>query len=177
MDAHLRSVPAPKGEGVAMQVGPLDFEDFFHEHHARLFAALCLVTGSRQEAEDIAQDAFLRIWERWERVAAMEEPTGFLFRTAMNLFRRRYRRSKLARRISLPMREPDDAFATVDGHDQLVRAMRGLTPKQRAAVVLTAILGFSSEEAGRILGIRNSTVRVLARDARGALRTKLADST
>ena len=40
------------------------FEMFFREEHARLYRALCMVVGSRDEAEEIAQDAFLRLWER-----------------------------------------------------------------------------------------------------------------
>ena len=48
---------------------PRRFEVFFGSEHARLFGALCLVTGDRHEAEEIMQDAFLRLWERWDQVA------------------------------------------------------------------------------------------------------------
>jgi RNA polymerase sigma-70 factor, ECF subfamily len=41
--------------------------------------------GNRAEAEELAQDAFLKVWERWDRVADIEEPVGYLYRTAMNL--------------------------------------------------------------------------------------------
>jgi DNA-directed RNA polymerase specialized sigma24 family protein len=43
---------------------PRRFEEFFGAEHARLFGALCFVTGDRHEAEEIMQDAFLRMWER-----------------------------------------------------------------------------------------------------------------
>ncbi len=52
---------------------PLSFEAFFEDHRSRLFGAMCLVTGNRPEAEEIVQDAFLRLWERWDRVATLEE--------------------------------------------------------------------------------------------------------
>ena len=39
------------------------------------------------------QDAFLSVWERWDRVGEMDDPLGYLYRTAMNLFRKRYRRT------------------------------------------------------------------------------------
>jgi DNA-directed RNA polymerase specialized sigma24 family protein len=42
------------------------FEEFFGTEHARLFGALCFITGDRDEAEEIMQDAFLRLWERWD---------------------------------------------------------------------------------------------------------------
>ncbi len=80
---------------------PLNFEAFFDAEHAGLFGALCLVTGNRQEVEEIMQEAFLRLWERWDHVSIMENPTGFLYRTAMNVLRNRYRRAALAVRRAL----------------------------------------------------------------------------
>ena len=61
------------------------FGRFFEEHHERLHAALWLVARDGHEAEEIAQDAFLKVWERWDRVGGIEDPAGYLFRTAMNL--------------------------------------------------------------------------------------------
>lgn len=170
MARSVRSVVDAGLEGIGMAEAPVSFEVFFREQHPRLFAALCLTTGSRTEAEEIAQDAFVKLLERWDRVSRMDDPIGFLFRTAMNLFRKRYRRARLAERLPIPVRERDDAFAVVNDRDVLVRAMRGLTPHQRAAVVLTAIFDYSSGEAGRILGISDSTVRVLAGRARHTMR-------
>lgn len=158
-------------EGAATSTAPLSFDTFFQDQHPRLYASMCLVTGSRQDAEEIAQDAFVRLLERWDRVSAMEDPTGFLFRTAMNVFRSRYRRETLARRLRIPVPASDDAFAAVNDRDVLVRAMRDLTPRQRAAVVLTTILDYPSNEAGRLLGISDSTVRVLARRAKATMRS------
>jgi RNA polymerase sigma-70 factor (ECF subfamily) len=147
-----------------------DFGVFFEENRSKLYGALCLVTGNRQEAEEIAQDAFLRLWERWDRVSTLEDPVGFLFRTAMNVFRNRARRASVATRKALGRIERTDDLATVEDRDEMVRAMRRLTPHQRAALVLTGYLGYSSEEAARILGIRPSTVRALATKGRAAAR-------
>jgi len=58
---------------------PRRFEDFFGSEHARLFGALCLVTGDRHEAEEIMQDAFLRLWERWEKGSGLDDPSSNLF--------------------------------------------------------------------------------------------------
>src|SRR4030067_1072244 len=68
----------------APRTGHVAFEDFFRDEHARLLRALYLVTGNRQEAEEIMQDAFLAVWERWDRGGAVGEPTGYLYRTAMD---------------------------------------------------------------------------------------------
>jgi RNA polymerase sigma-70 factor, ECF subfamily len=55
---------------------PASFEDFYFDHHRDVYAAMWLVTRDRHEAEEITQDAFLRVLERWDRVAAMNDPTG-----------------------------------------------------------------------------------------------------
>ena len=145
------------------------FEDFFGTEHARLFGALCFVTGDRAEAEEIMQDAFLRLWERWDRLR-LDDASAYLFRTAMNVFRNRYRRTALSLRKTLAIAPSDDAFATVDDRDFVVRTLRDLTADQRAAVLLTGYVGLTSEEAGQMLGMRPSTVRTLATRARAAIR-------
>jgi RNA polymerase sigma factor (sigma-70 family) len=158
-----------------VHVGTEDFESFFRAEHAGLFRALCLVTGSRQEAEDVMQVAFLRVFERWDRVAAMERPDGFLYRVAMNEFRSRYRRAARAAKRAITPGDPDDAFAEIDDRDEVVRALRDLVPQQRAAVVLTTMLGFPSEEAGELLGLSASSVRTLATRARKQLRASVEE--
>src|SRR2546426_2135699 len=118
----LRSVPGsgiPEAE-VAEQ--PRSFESFFEAEHAGLFGALCLVTGNRHEAEEIMQDAFLRLWERWDRVAGLDDPAGYLYRTAMNVFRKRYRRASLALRKGVAQAPGEDDLAAVEDRDVLVRA-------------------------------------------------------
>jgi RNA polymerase sigma-70 factor, ECF subfamily len=172
-----RSLGTPDARAVEATVAeaPQLFEDFFGEEHARLFGALCFVTGDRHEAEEIMQDAFLRMWERWDEVQ-FADPSAYLFRTAMNVFRNRYRRSVLGLRKTLGITPSEDAFANVDDRDLLVRSLRELTPDQRAAVLLTGYVGLSSEEAGKMLGMRASTIRTLATRGRAAIREKAGDA-
>ena len=151
------------------------FEGFFELERTRLFGALVLLTRDRDEAEELMQDAFLRVLERWDRVASMEDPPGYLYRTAMNLFRSRRRRAAVAlRRVARP-RSRSDELARVEGNDAAVRALATLSPRQRAAVVLVDVIGFTSEEAAEPLGVKASTVRVLVSRARAALRKEWTD--
>lgn len=156
-----------------MGTEPTSFEGFFEEHHRRLFAGLCLVTGSREEAEELMQEAFLRVWQRWDRVSLMEQPGGYLYRTAMNLFRKRTRRAAVAARRAVGLTPRPDAFEQVDDRDAVIQAMKDLSPREREAVVLTALEGYTSHEAGGILGISDSTVRVLAGRARSTMRSTI----
>jgi RNA polymerase sigma-70 factor, ECF subfamily len=166
IDGVLEDAPMPT---------PVDFETFFLKEHVRLFRALCLLTKNRQEAEEVMQDAFLKLWERWGRTSAMENPTGYLYRTAMNLYRSRSRRALLAVRRTVRPEPADDALAALEDREVVIRALAPLTPRQRAAVVLMDILDLSSEEAGAALGVRASTVRVLVARGRARLREAMGD--
>jgi RNA polymerase sigma-70 factor (ECF subfamily) len=146
------------------------FDDFFELEQERLLRLLWMVTGSLQEAEDIVQDAFLRVWERWAKVSSMESPTGYLHHAAMNIFRNRYRRARLGLRSAIGAGPPADAFGSVEDRISVSSALGRLTRKQRAALVLTDLLGYPADEAGRMLGVRASTVRSLSSAARAALR-------
>jgi RNA polymerase sigma-70 factor (ECF subfamily) len=160
------SVPAPVTEAAR-------FEAFFETESPSLYRRLCLVTGNRHEAEEIMQDAFISLFERWDRVSVMENPTGYLYRTA---FRAVNKRSKRAARAleQLVRRKPEvDEFARADDRASLRAALGRLTRRQRMAVVLTELLDFSSEEAAAIMGVRAVTVRVLASQGRAALRSGL----
>ena len=170
MTVPLRAVTSDAEGGPVHPVPTASFEEFFAAERARLFGALVVMTNDRAEAEEILQDAFLKVWERWERVATMEEPVGFLYRTAMNLFRKRMRRAAVAVRKTVHLLPKGDELAEVELRDEAVRLLERLTPRERAAIVVTAYLGYSSEEAGELLGIRATTVRVLTNRARASLR-------
>jgi RNA polymerase sigma factor (sigma-70 family) len=146
------------------------FDEFFEDEHERLFKALYFVTGNRHDAEELMQDAFLRLWERWDRVDELSDPTGYLFRVALNGFRMRRRRAATAIRKLAPIGEERDRFAEAEMRADLQRLLRRLTARQRAALLLVDLLGYPSDQAARILGVRASTVRALATKARHALR-------
>jgi Sigma-70, region 4 len=102
------------------------------------------------------QDSFLKVWERWDRVGSMDDPVGYLNRTAMNLFRKRYRRALLAIRRTFGLTAAPDDFADADDREVVRRVLSSLPPRQRAALVLTEMLGFTPDEAGRALGVQAS---------------------
>ena len=149
----------------------LAFEEFFEAERDRLLKTFTLITGSRAEAEDIVQDAFLNVWQKWDRVAGLEDPRAYLNRACLNGFRSRTRRAKVALRNAVRPGPGRDELAVVDDRDEARRLLSTLTPRQRAALVLTEIWDMSAEEVGRSLGIKASTVRALNHQARNAART------
>jgi RNA polymerase sigma factor (sigma-70 family) len=149
-----------------------EFREFYEAEHARLGRALYLVSGSAHEAEDLAQEALLRVYEKWDRVSRMESPTGYLYRTAINLHRSRLRRLQTAARrvVHLIPSTPTDS---VDDRDELTRALESLPLGQRQALVLIDWLGLTAEEAGRILGLKPVSVRVRLSRAHASMRDQL----
>ena len=77
----------------------------------------------------------------------------------MNVFRKRLRRAGLALRRTLALAPDPAPFSEIDEQQDVVAALAELTPRQRAALVLTDVLDFSSEEAARALGVTAGTVR------------------
>ena len=94
-------------------------------------SASSLITGSRLEAEDIVQEAFTRVFQHWDRVREMENPAGYLERTAMNVFRSQYRRATMAVRRTIGTAPEQDAFEAIEDRDVATRALAILTPRQR----------------------------------------------
>jgi RNA polymerase sigma-70 factor (ECF subfamily) len=152
------------------------FEDLVDAQTAGLFGALCLITRDRYEAEDVMQEAFLKVWERWDRVVGMDDPTGYLYRTAFNLYRKRARRASLALKRAMRLAPHRDELADVETRDAVVRALAALTPRQRQSLVLIDLLDYSSRDAARVMGIRAATVRVLASQGRATIRRNVGDA-
>jgi RNA polymerase sigma-70 factor (ECF subfamily) len=146
------------------------FEAFYQAEALTLFRRLWLVTGNRAEAEELMQDAFLSVWERWDRVGGMDDPIGYLYRTAMNLFRTRYRRAMLQVRRTVGLAPSNDDFSDADDRQVVHEVLATIPARQRAALVLTEMLGFTSKEAGDALGVTDATVRSLTRHGRDAFR-------
>jgi RNA polymerase sigma-70 factor (ECF subfamily) len=166
MQAEGDVVPLP----VAEEQAPPDFAAFFAEEHRGLFKALYFVTGNRADAAELMQDAFLKLWERWDRVDRLDDPKGYLFRVALNGFRMRARAAIRATRRLVPIASSTDPFDQVNLREDVRRMLLDLSPRQRAALVLLDMYGYGSEEAGRIMGVRPSTVRALATQGRAVLR-------
>ncbi len=154
------------------QPRPRDFEEFFKAEYRRLAKALYVLTDDPYEADDLAQEAFLRVFERWETVGALTSPVGYMYRVALNLHRSRLRRlfmSARKHRIRSPKADP---LLGVEARDEVDRYLSQLSAGQREALVLVEWLGEPVDEAARLLGIKPGALRARLFRARESLRER-----
>ncbi len=155
-------------------------------HKDGLVGYLTRLTRSRERAEDLAQEAFLRLYAAAGRYREEGHLTAFLYRIATNLLRTEERRAKRWRLISAawpPHRwltaERDEG--AVDGRllarersSHLAGAIAELPLTQRAALVLAEIEGWPLREVARTLGCQEGTIKSRLFRARARLKEKLA---
>ncbi len=152
-----------------------DFDAFFAAEHERLFRAMVLLCGDPAEADDLAQEGFVAVLEKWDRVSVMDSPVAYLYRAAVNAHRSRVRRAVRWARRSLFERGAEDVSDAALTRTEVRRALWTLSDEQRSAVVLVDWVGLSAEEAGTVLGIEATGVRTRLHRARKALREELSN--
>ena len=153
------------------------FEALFRVEYPRLVEALYLLTGDASEAEEMAQEALARVYQRWDDVMRMASPGGYAYRVAVNLNRRRMRRYRVL--VRHPTDGPDvsdDPAASAAGRTDVVRAVRALPRGQQEAVVLVELLDLTPAEAAQILRIRPASVRSRVHRAKVTLRASLEET-
>jgi hypothetical protein len=82
------------------------------------------------------QDAFLKLWERWDRVDRIDDPTAYLFRVALNGSRMRTRAARRAERRLVQVGWDRDPFDEIELREDVRKLLLDLAPRQRAALLL-----------------------------------------
>lgn len=126
------------------------FTAFMKDTQPRVAIALTAAFGPERASEATAE-AFVYIWQNWDRISGMENPAGYVYRVA----RSRIRPARAGRPVQSP------AFHSVEGHVEpgLRAAMENLSPRQRSVVVLVEGYGYTHQEVAATLGISRSSVR------------------
>ncbi|WP_030224455.1 SigE family RNA polymerase sigma factor [Streptomyces sp. NRRL WC-3626] len=140
----------------------VEFHAFFERHYAELSRLAHLLTGEPDTADDLAADALLALWHRWDRVRAADHPAAYARGVVANLARTRIRSAvRERRRIALfwSPREERAENPDVPGVVDVREALRRLPFRKRACVVLRHAFDLSEKDTALALGISVGTVK------------------
>jgi RNA polymerase sigma-70 factor, ECF subfamily len=148
---------------------PAAFEAAVRPHYANLVRRLVLVLGDERDAEDVAQDAYLRAYRSWDRFDGADVRAWLYtiaLRLAFNQLRGRRRWLVAIGRIEpKPWSDPSDP--------DLWAALRRLDPRARSALLLNILDGYTQAEVARILSVPEGTVASWISRGRATLRREL----
>ncbi|MEU4190415.1 SigE family RNA polymerase sigma factor [Kribbella sp. NPDC026611] len=151
----------------------IGLREFYAASQPRLVGVISLLTGSRAEAEDIVQEAFVRLVPRWKKVSRYDAPEAWVrlvaVRLAANRHRDRNRLAQLFRR--LPAQSAPDPAEGYGG--DLEHALAALPMPTRQVVVLHYVCDLSVAQVAETLGIAEGTVKSRLSRAREVLSTRL----
>lgn len=173
----------------AAQDRGVNYDEFFRREYPRLIPMLRAVTGDRQRAEDLAQEALWRAQQHWERISTYERPGAWVRRVALNAssnaYRRQRREARALARVGGGARAGDDlgggdpfgggrrgggsAEEVTAGDAEVWRHVRGLPDQQRFAIVLHYVEDRSVADIAEILECTEGTVKTHLSRGRAAL--------
>jgi len=148
------------------------YEAFFKEQFSKVARTAALVMGDVHDGMDVAQEAMARAYQHWRRVSAMDRPDAWVHKVATNIALSRLRRRRPGQLATEPPTPPPD---TRD--DELLDAVRSLSPAQRSVIALRFFLDWSVEDVAQALGKRPGTVRALTHQGMERLRSLLLEET
>jgi len=157
------------GEGVNT---PEEFTWLFAREYRSIVRSVDVVLHDHARAEEITQDAFVRLLEGWSRVSKYDRPGAWVRRVAIRLATKhavRERRRRTVERVGGATATTADASETSDRHEEIWEAIRILPPRQRAVVALYYLDDMPVCEVADIVGCSESTVSVHLHRARRRL--------
>jgi RNA polymerase sigma-70 factor (sigma-E family) len=155
-------------------VDEAEFSEFFASQYGPLCWLGLLLTGSRAEAEELAQEALVRTWWRWKLVRRPDDPGSYARRVLVNRQRSLLRRAAVEAR-SLARSSPGELVVPAGDERAMVlwQAVQALPARQRAVLVLRFREDLTEAEVARLLGLPLGTVKSLGHRAMARLRARL----
>lgn len=154
--------------------GPRDFETFFACAYGRVLAQVIMLCGSREDAEDVTQEAFLEAYRAWDRIAGYELPEAWVYRAAVQRLwkAQRRRRTGQDRLPDLPVPVRASPQQSAEAREAL-RLLAALPPRQRVTMVLFCLHGWSQNEIAKTLRMTRGGVAANVSKARRTLKEAL----
>ena len=150
------------------------FDAFYTGAWGRLFGQAYVLTGDRESAQDLTQEALVRAWRHWDRITRYEDPEGWTRRVLHNLCIESWRRANRRRAVTPPA--PSGPADVPVHHHELAQAMRSLPADQARALLLHDGLGMTVPETAAEIGAPEGTVRTWLHRARKVVAARIEQS-
>ena len=160
---------------VTSSAGAPTFEEYAATAWPALYRYAFLLTGNHADAEDIAQQAWVKAYRSWSRIQGSDSPAAYLRRMLTNTYLS-HRRPKARRLEVLTDAPPEPSPVPAGGPEErmvLWPHVQSLPPRQRAVVVLRYYEDLSEEQIADALGCSRGTVKSTAHHALTALRAAI----
>lgn len=145
--------------------------------HADMVRFAAFLTGDVDGAEDIAHEAFVRVFDAWDRIDDPDRADAYVKTTVVNLVRTGYRRQEVAdrkadRHLAVVSSAEDDALGQI-GREHVLAAVAFLPLRQRACVVMRHWMRMTESEIADTLDISVGSVRTHVKRGTAALKERL----
>ncbi len=150
-----------------------DFDAFFRQHHAPLVRALTAACGSREEAADAVQEAFVRAHQRWAKIGRYDDPAAWVRRVAINQTRDAFRRAERGRRATVRLVRDADAVPPPEPPAGAADAIAALPRQQRIAMALYYVHQLSVAEVAAAMELSEGAVKYHLHQGRARVRERL----
>jgi len=157
------------------------FRKLFMPFHEKLYRIAFALLGNSNDAEDMLQDAYYKLWCKRDELTALDNPESFAVTVLKNICLDFLRSPKMNRNDEMiddeyslaGGRSPDEELDTKEQLEQVKRIIRKLPDKQRQLIQLSCIEGCSVEQMEHITGLNAINIRVLISRTRKEIREKL----
>jgi len=149
-----------KGEGRERElVADSGFDEFYQGSRQRVVAFLYAMSGDRGDAQDAAQEAYVRAWQRWSTISQYEDPEAWVRKVGYNLCASRFRKAR--GRLAAYRRHGTEAPVAPPSVDTvvLIAALKQLPVREREVIVLHHLLDMSVAEVAAQTGTPANTIK------------------
>jgi RNA polymerase sigma factor (sigma-70 family) len=152
------------------------FEFFFQQYEARITNYLWRMVGEDALAADLSQETFIRAWEHFAEVQALDRPLAWLFRVATNLALNALRRATTRVGSATPLEGSDPAGSDPSvrfvERDFIQEILAALPPKARALLILREVYDLDVAEIAQMLGLSHAATKMALSRARVQFRER-----
>jgi RNA polymerase sigma-70 factor (sigma-E family) len=149
--------------------------DLYETHGPHALRLAYVLTGDREVAQDLLQDAFVRLAGRFVDLRDPKAFNSYLVKTIVNLANMHFRRKRIERAY-VASRQPQASLGSlpdVEGYEEIKTALMKLSSRQRAAIVLRFFEDLTEAQTAELLGCATGTVKSLVHRGLQTLRTEI----